>query len=263
MNSNRSFNVRSTGLYKKANTLFNKIGTKVAVIIQDSNGVVQGYVSHGLEDWPGLYEGVRCLGSQPHNFLRPDNFDTVADRNFRHALSYTLGVPTAPSSLGGSTTDSDETDRQVADMIASVMEPDNTTSNPGNQEAPTGSDGEESCHLSASQPSALESTAGYQSQYSANQRGVSAASYINPSPMHASSEQPSRGPEAIMRNRSDMASGAMVPWNSGSLAVNSQRKRLSCNSEEFKRQKNASKGRGGKRRRIITRSRGDTAFAMP
>lgn len=119
----RKFTVRTNGLYKKANTLFNILGTKVAIIVQNDYGTAQGYVSHETSDWPDLYEALGLLGVDSQDILRPDNFDTVADRNTRRLLSFSSsGLSTAPSN-GGSATDHDETDRrQMVEMLTAVME---------------------------------------------------------------------------------------------------------------------------------------------
>ncbi|KAH7008722.1 hypothetical protein EDB80DRAFT_717298, partial [Ilyonectria destructans] len=82
----RSFQIRTNGLFKKGNTLFNLLQPKVVVFIQPSGATIPGceealaYASHRKEEWPELYEFFESAGVRPQNICGPDDFDTVAAR---------------------------------------------------------------------------------------------------------------------------------------------------------------------------------------
>ncbi|KAF4997702.1 hypothetical protein FDECE_12009 [Fusarium decemcellulare] len=82
----RSFQIRTNGLFKKGNTLFNLLHPKVVVFIQPSTAMIPGceealaYASHGKDEWPELYKFFESTGVKPQNICGPDDFDTVAAR---------------------------------------------------------------------------------------------------------------------------------------------------------------------------------------
>ncbi|KAI8717979.1 hypothetical protein NCS52_00875400 [Fusarium sp. LHS14.1] len=82
----RSFQIRTNGLFKKGNTLFNLLHPRVVVFIQPDSAMIPGceealaYASHGKEEWPELYEFFDSAGLRPQNIFGPDDFDTVAAR---------------------------------------------------------------------------------------------------------------------------------------------------------------------------------------
>ncbi|RKK78768.1 hypothetical protein BFJ71_g16396 [Fusarium oxysporum] len=82
----RTFQIRSNGLFKKGNTLFNLLHPRVMILIQPDDDVNPGsgeplaYASHRREEWPELYEFFESAGVRPRKILGPDNFDTVAAR---------------------------------------------------------------------------------------------------------------------------------------------------------------------------------------
>ncbi|WAO96044.1 Hypothetical protein NCS54_01370300 [Fusarium falciforme] len=82
----RSFQIRTNGLFKKGNTLFNLLHPKVVVFIHPGSAMIPGcgealaYASHGREEWPELYKFFDSTGVRPQNICGPDDFDTVAAR---------------------------------------------------------------------------------------------------------------------------------------------------------------------------------------
>ncbi|PNP77889.1 hypothetical protein FNYG_08615 [Fusarium nygamai] len=82
----RTFQIRSNGLFKKGNTLFNLLHPRVMILIQPGDDVIPGsgeplaYASHRKEEWPELYDFFESAGVRPRKILGPDDFDTVAAR---------------------------------------------------------------------------------------------------------------------------------------------------------------------------------------
>ncbi|KAG4258493.1 hypothetical protein FPRO03_03447 [Fusarium proliferatum] len=82
----RAFQIRTNGLFKKGNTLFNLLHPKVTILIQPGDDVIPGsgeplaYASHRREEWPELYDFFESAGVKPRKVFGPDDFDTVAAR---------------------------------------------------------------------------------------------------------------------------------------------------------------------------------------
>ncbi|KAK1659344.1 hypothetical protein BDP55DRAFT_637085 [Colletotrichum godetiae] len=88
--STRACKIRTTGLFKKGNTLHRMCGPKVAVVVEiDRN--IYSYVSH--TNWTPVNQLLRSMGIRQENLHGPDHFDTVADRK---------GAPTSFPSGGSS-----------------------------------------------------------------------------------------------------------------------------------------------------------------
>jgi hypothetical protein len=127
----KAFGIRTTGICRKANTLFHMFHPKILVLIDPENGSpVQGYLSTSWPEVNGLLESV---GVHAASLLSPNNFDTVAEREGNtpksggSSLSPAFSGKLLPSLPGpasqpfGDLFGSD--DEQLRSLIASLQEP--------------------------------------------------------------------------------------------------------------------------------------------
>ncbi|KAH6881122.1 hypothetical protein B0T10DRAFT_580986 [Thelonectria olida] len=115
----RTFNIRTVGLFKKGNTLFNLLHPRVAIIVQPDCGMDVGntraYASHNEREWPELHAflenaGIRAVG--------PDHFDTVADRLSEQSTC--SGSSVTPPRMASS--ESSQSDERLLALAASTSE---------------------------------------------------------------------------------------------------------------------------------------------
>lgn len=244
----RKFTVRTNGLYKKANTLFNMLGSKVAILVQTHDGTSRGYVSHESQDWPDLYRALGVMGLEPRDFLRPDHFDTVADRNRRRPLSFSSSSLSATTSAGGSFVDHDDSDRQMIEMLASVMEEPASSDEPG----PSDVDQPHSTSLTGSQFSSLPSTS---SAPSATQTAKPYADFLLAAEPQAGRSEFRHGARSGPETANISIPG--TEWAPNGLDLVHRRIKISTDASDNKRKRRSDLGHGDKRRRIVTRSQGN------
>lgn len=246
----RKFSVRSNGLYKKANTLFNLLGTKVAVIVQIEQGVTQGYVSHEERDWPDLHNALGLMGLELQCFMRPDNFDTVADRNRRNLSFSSSGLSTTTStSTGGSTTEHDDSDPQMIAMLTAVLEEPAPSEGETDTNPPTQAETVDDTHLPSLQPPTRA--------LSPQETAARWTARLDASEAHASESQapPLRQNTPGLAPDTTSIYNPGTAWTYGEMGVRPRRIRLSTDGS--KRKRSLELGHEEKRRRIVTRSQGD------
>ena len=265
--SRRALETRSTGLFKKGNALFRLQRPKVAVFVVSDEGLAQGYVSHAAQDWPEMHQAIQMLNVPHLHMLGPDNFETVADRQRGPSASFSMsGLATPPS-----TCDSSDSDRIMAEMLASVLdepsgEPDQTISANGSMAT---SAYDEQTGMSAHHvprrvgdrpvPSLQHSPEPHalKSMQSSSNSGSASSLHLPAGPcgvhtLSGASEPTFRGrvPEAAMIGKMPSSRQA---WLSGAADAGSRRRKASDESERG----TGTRKRDSKRRRIVTRSQGD------
>lgn len=246
----RKFSVRSNGLYKKANTLFNLLGTKVAVIVQTEQGATQGYVSHEESDWPDFYNALGLMGLEVRYFMHPDNFDTVADRNRRNLSFSSSGLSTTPStSTSGSATEHDDSDPQMMGMLTAVLEEPGPSEGETDTNPPTQAETVDDTHLPSLQPPTLAQ--------SPQQAVVLWTARRDASEAHASESQV----PSLRQNTPRLPPGTTsiynpeTAWTYGEMDV--RPRRIILSTDGSKRKRRSEIGHEEKRRRMVTRSQGD------
>ena len=111
----RTFLVRTTGIYRKANTLFNMLGPKVLVIVHPKDGEAEGYLSHAVAEWPEVYPLLSSLGVTERSLKGPDDYDTVRARR-----------EVNPSSVRSLQSEGTESDRLLTEIIAPYLQDEST-----------------------------------------------------------------------------------------------------------------------------------------
>ncbi len=123
----KAFGIRTTGIFKKSNTLFHMFHPKVLVLVDPENGSpVQGYLS---KSWPEVHRLLESVGVHPTSLLSPNHFDTVAEREETGSSSVSSSLSSEPSP-GPSGLASQQfedlfgpDDEQLRSLIATLQEP--------------------------------------------------------------------------------------------------------------------------------------------